>query len=162
MWQSAGLLSCVRVVAKQTKYAHQPAKNWCARIYHLSLSLFRYHLFKITSFLINFRQLPCISSYKKQFHMPEYHFCPHYETVHHNAAPESGSLLFHRLFPVRHTDINSWFRYLKNYSTIVFLCFSYTFWLHFVFRNRSSCSKFSSSWSNIRITSINCSFSRLS
>lgn len=34
--------------------------------------------------------------------MPEYHFCPHYEVVHHNAAPESGSLLFHRLFPVRH------------------------------------------------------------
>jgi len=34
--------------------------------------------------------------------MPEYHFCPHYEAVHHNAAPESGSLLFHRLFPVRH------------------------------------------------------------
>ena len=102
MWQSAGLLSYVRAVAKQTKYAHQPAKNWCARIYHLFLSLFRYHLFKITSFLINFRQLPCISSYKKQFHMPEYHFCLHYEAVHHNAAPESGSLLFHRLFPVRH------------------------------------------------------------
>ena len=34
--------------------------------------------------------------------MPEYHFCLHYEAVHHNAAPESGSLLFHRLFPVRH------------------------------------------------------------
>lgn len=160
MWQSAGLLSCVRVVAKQTKYAHQPAKNWCARIYHLSLSLFRYHLFKITSFLINFRQLPCISSYKKQFHMPEYHFCPHYEAVHHNAAPESGSLLFHRLFPVRHKLLISLSE--KNYSTIVFLCFSYTFWLYFVFRNCSSCSKFSSSWSNIRITSINCSFSRLS
>ena len=34
--------------------------------------------------------------------MPEYHFCLHYEAVYHNAAPESGSLLFHRLFPVRH------------------------------------------------------------
>ena len=98
MWQSAGLLSCVRVAAKQTKYAHQPAKNWCARIYHLSLSLFRYHLFKITSFLINFRQLPCISSYKKQFHMPEYHFCPHYETVHHNAAPEFWFIAFSQAF----------------------------------------------------------------
>lgn len=158
MWQSAGLLSCVRVVAKQTKYAHQPAKNWCARIYHLSFP-FQISSFKITSFLINFRQLPCISSYKSNS------ICQNIISVLITKPfiitqlPNLVHCFFTGFFQ---SDINSWFRYLKNYSTIVFLCFSYTFWLHFVFRNRSSCSKFSSSWSNIRITSINCSFSRLS